>query len=75
MSRNFFRVFSDASSATRTRKPFPVLTDFSVENSPLTVFPALVASPTNDKTLLLFFKLFKLLFQVFIDLLRNLCFQ
>ena len=57
-----------------TSSPFPVFTDFSVENSPLTVLPALVASPISDSTLL-FFNIFQLLLKSFVYLIRNRSFQ
>ena len=44
--------------------------DFSVENSPLTVFPAFVASPIRDSALL-FFNTIKLLLKAIINLIRD----
>ena len=60
---NFFFVLSEASSDTITKWDFPLFTDFSVENSPLTTFLALVARPTRLNSLLLSAKFFHLLFQ------------
>ena len=71
---NFFLVLSDASAETMTSQAFPVFTAFSVENSPLTILPALVESPISDSTLLQFNRI-QLPFQVLINLLRNLHLQ
>ena len=68
---NFFFVLSEASSDTITKWDFPLFTDFSVENSPLTTFLALVARPTRLNSLLLSAKFFHLLFQSFIHLFGN----
>ena len=69
-----FQYRSGTAGATITSSPFPVFTDFSVENSPLTVLPALVASPISDSTLL-FFNIFQLLLKSFVYLIRNRSFQ
>lgn len=54
-----------------TRRAFPLFTAFSVENSPLAVFPALVASPIRFRIFCLLSKLFHLLFQCLVHLFRN----
>ena len=66
----FFFVFADASSATITSLAFPVLTAFSVENSPLATFPAFIERPISDTVLFLFNRI-QLLFKRFVDLFRN----
>ena len=65
---NIFFVFSDASSDTITRWDLPLFTDFSVENSQLTTFLALVARPIKLNSFFLLTKRFHLLLQSVVHL-------
>ena len=70
ISRNFFFLFSDASSATTTSPALPDFVSLSVRNSPLAQRPAFVARLISESTLSLA-NLFHLLCKFFINFLWN----